>query len=260
MKSVDYQLRQFIQIAKHKSLSDAAITLGVTQSALSKQLREIETVVGHPVFRRHGRGIELTEQGDTLWRAAQTAYKLVDTTISQLQVSRKPAPSELRVATVHGTTQVVVREVLTNLFGRQTTVDVMVMEATSAEIVNHVGTGAVDVGFVDASQEIPESLKVTQLAQNSSAQRRPVSAHSYRANEELATTDVLVEFSSPFEERPIRHPISPTQSENRDNAAIPVDQPTLSAEALHFARNLVAVTRKGESRITSFLVGKSRTF
>jgi DNA-binding transcriptional LysR family regulator len=88
MKNVDYQLRQFVEVAKHKSLSDAAVTLRVTQSALSKQLREIETAVGHPMFRRHGRGVELTEQGATLWRAAQTAYKLVDATISALQAVR----------------------------------------------------------------------------------------------------------------------------------------------------------------------------
>src|SRR5215813_14878531 len=100
MKNIDYQLRQFVEIARHKSLSDAAIALNVTQSALSKQLREIELAVGHRVFHRHGRGIQLTRQGEMLWRAVQAAYQFVDTTIHQLRTPRATTPGTVTVATV----------------------------------------------------------------------------------------------------------------------------------------------------------------
>src|ERR1700754_3713272 len=120
MKNIDYQLRQFVKVASYKSLSEAAIALNVTQSALSKQLREIELAVGHRVFRRHGRGIELTKQGDALWRAVRAAYKLVDATVGQIRsMERGTQGKTLRVATLHGRSQAVANELVVTVTGKR---------------------------------------------------------------------------------------------------------------------------------------------
>src|ERR1700754_3845927 len=127
MKNIDYQLRRFVEVAAHKSLSDAAISLKVTQSALSKQLLEIESAVGHPVFRRHRRGIELTEQGEFLWRVVQTAYKLVDTTIGHLRAtSNRHAVETVRVATIHDLADVVVNELLVTVLGQHANINLTI--------------------------------------------------------------------------------------------------------------------------------------
>ena len=150
MKNIDYQLRQFVEIARHKSLCDAAISLNVTQSALSKQLREIELAVGHQVFRRHRRGIELTEHGDYLWRAVETAYKLVDTTIGHLGATAWHAGVEtVRVATIHGLSDVAINEVLMAALGRRADTNLIMTAGSATEVRRLVETGIADFGVID---------------------------------------------------------------------------------------------------------------
>lgn len=59
-------LRCFSAAARHESFSEAAEELGLTQGAVSRQVRELESQMGTPLFRREGRGVRLTEAGRAL--------------------------------------------------------------------------------------------------------------------------------------------------------------------------------------------------
>lgn len=59
-------LRCFEAAAKYQSYTAAAEVLGLTQSAVSRQVKELEDHVGAPLFRREGRGVRLTIAGDAL--------------------------------------------------------------------------------------------------------------------------------------------------------------------------------------------------
>jgi len=162
MKNIDYQLRQFVKVASYKSLSEAAIALNVTQSALSKQLREIELAVGHRVFRRHGRGIELTKQGEALWRAVRAAYKLVDATVGQIRsMHRGTQGKTLRVATLHGQSQAVANELVVTVTGKRPAINLTMMEGSAADVCRLVETGIADVGFIEHTAAIPDTLEKT---------------------------------------------------------------------------------------------------
>lgn len=57
-------LRAFEAAARLKSFARAAEELGVTPAAVSQQIQTLETLAGQPLFRRLGRGIELTDAGE----------------------------------------------------------------------------------------------------------------------------------------------------------------------------------------------------
>lgn len=61
-----YQLKTFITIAREKNLTRAAKVLHLSQSALSSQLKLLESELGIELFRRTARGMELTENGQIL--------------------------------------------------------------------------------------------------------------------------------------------------------------------------------------------------
>ena len=143
-------------------MSEAAIALDVTQSALSKQLREIELAVGHRVFHRHGRGIELTKQGVALWRAVQAAYKLVDVTIGQIRSTHgRTSGKTLRVATLHGRSQGVVNELTVTVLGKRPEINLTMMEGSAADVCRLVETGIADVGFIEHTAAIPDTLEIS---------------------------------------------------------------------------------------------------
>ena len=70
----------------------AAQALGITQSAISREIRQIEERLGRALFRRSPRGVELTDEGrrtlDELWneRAAVLAARIAGLTTEQSQV------------------------------------------------------------------------------------------------------------------------------------------------------------------------------
>lgn len=71
-------LRAFHLTARHQSVSRAAVQLGVTQPAVTQQIRRLERAVALRLFRREGRGLVLTEAGETLAVFAQRIFLLVD--------------------------------------------------------------------------------------------------------------------------------------------------------------------------------------
>ncbi len=60
-------LRSFEAAARHESYTMAAEELGVTQGAISRQVRELEGVIGARLFRRVGRAVRLTDTGRSLF-------------------------------------------------------------------------------------------------------------------------------------------------------------------------------------------------
>lgn len=56
-------LRYFVETVRHSSFTQAAGHLCVTQSTVSKMVRQLEDEVGQPLLIREGRGVRLTDAG-----------------------------------------------------------------------------------------------------------------------------------------------------------------------------------------------------
>lgn len=65
------RLDYFICAAKHRNFTQAAKECGVAQSAISQQIAALEKELECMLFRRTGRSVELTEQGEMFFEQAQ---------------------------------------------------------------------------------------------------------------------------------------------------------------------------------------------
>lgn len=72
-------LRVLAALAQHGTASAAAAALNMTQSAVSKQLRSIETLVGAPLFTRERRGLSPTQAGRIYIEQARVALGALET-------------------------------------------------------------------------------------------------------------------------------------------------------------------------------------
>ena len=70
------QLAAFCAVVERKSFSQAAERLGVTQPAVSLQIRALEKRLGRQLLDRSGRRVEPTEAGRRLYRSAQRMLSL----------------------------------------------------------------------------------------------------------------------------------------------------------------------------------------
>ncbi len=66
-------LRYFVETVRHNSFTLAADSLCVTQSTVSKMIRQLENEVGQPLLLREGRQLRLTDAGRLVFERAQQA-------------------------------------------------------------------------------------------------------------------------------------------------------------------------------------------
>ena len=61
------KLKTFYEVALNKSLSKASFKLNISQSAISRQIQDLELDLNTSLFNRHQKGVRLTEQGENLF-------------------------------------------------------------------------------------------------------------------------------------------------------------------------------------------------
>jgi LysR family glycine cleavage system transcriptional activator len=82
-------LPSFAAAARGESFTAAAEELGVTQAAISHQIRELEEQLGVELFRRASRGVTLTPPGEILCKAVEIAFDGINGAIDRMK-STKP--------------------------------------------------------------------------------------------------------------------------------------------------------------------------
>jgi len=78
------QLAAFCAVVERRSFSQAAEQLGVTQPAVSLQIRSLEKRLGLQLLDRSGRRVEPTEAGSRLYRSAQRLLAMEEQLLADL--------------------------------------------------------------------------------------------------------------------------------------------------------------------------------
>ena len=96
------KLRIFHSVAEAGSFTHAGEALNLSQSAVSRQIGALEESLKVPLFHRHARGLELTEQGELLYRTAHDVFGKVAMAEAMLVDSLEKPRGELKVTTTVG--------------------------------------------------------------------------------------------------------------------------------------------------------------
>lgn len=91
-------LRSFEAVARLGSVTLAAKEMNVTHSAISQQIKILEALVGVKLFIRHGRGVQINEEGRLYALQIREALNHISEATRLVQV--KPRTMELTLATV----------------------------------------------------------------------------------------------------------------------------------------------------------------
>jgi DNA-binding transcriptional LysR family regulator len=96
-------LRTIAAVARHGSFTKAAEELYLAQSAISQQIRRLESELGVEVFRRSSRRVELTAEGRVILGYAQRVLAEVDGLHSELEELSGLLRGQLRIGGVYPT-------------------------------------------------------------------------------------------------------------------------------------------------------------
>jgi DNA-binding transcriptional LysR family regulator len=147
------QLAAFCAVVERRSFSQAAERLGVTQPAVSLQVRALEKRLGTQLLDRSGRRVEPTEAGWRLYRGAQRMLALEDQLVADVSSSGEgDLAGDLVLGASTGPAAVVVPVVLGEFQRQNPLVRVFLTVSDTHSIVERVAARELELGIVGAAR------------------------------------------------------------------------------------------------------------
>lgn len=144
--SIDLKrLRSFVAVAEMGGVSQAAVRLHITQPALSRQLHDLQTELGVPLFERLGRRLVLTGEGEELIRDCRALLSHAASFVERADSLRSGNTGALRVAVTPNILGAFFPGFLHSYAKRRPNVHVRPVEVLSAEQLARLESG--DVHF-----------------------------------------------------------------------------------------------------------------
>lgn len=147
------QLAAFCAVVERKSFSQAAERLGVTQPAVSLQVRSLEKRLGQQLLDRSGRRVEPTEAGLRLYRNAQRLLAIEEQLLAELEEEGEGAlTGRLEIGASTGPGGTVLPMLLCEFARRHPEVTVALSVSETQRVVDQVARRELELGVVGAAR------------------------------------------------------------------------------------------------------------
>lgn len=142
------RLCYFYHVAQSKRFTAAEALLDVAQSAISRQINQLENDLGVRLLNRTGHGVELTESGKILYAHAETILNEMSATVEEIQASTHSPSGSVSVASPPSFTAFVMADVIEEFSAQYPTVRLRLIEASTGGVYSHLANGDVDLAIV----------------------------------------------------------------------------------------------------------------
>jgi LysR family hydrogen peroxide-inducible transcriptional activator len=141
-------LRYFEALAQHGHFGRAAEACGISQPALSIQIRELEDIVGTALVERGARHVRLTGIGDAFLPRVRDILRAVDELESLARTTSEVLTGRLRLGVIPTVAPYLLPRIIQRLAERFPELDLRPREAVTQKLVNDLMEGRLDVAIV----------------------------------------------------------------------------------------------------------------
>jgi LysR family nitrogen assimilation transcriptional regulator len=141
------QLRYFATVVKVGSISGAALRLGLAQTAISLQIRDLELAVGVALFRRHSRGVVPTKAGELLYERYNEIERVLEQALKDVRVAGQAAARPFVIGLTPSHMRLVGADILLSASQRLGATPVKLVEELSYALVAAVERAELDLAF-----------------------------------------------------------------------------------------------------------------
>ncbi len=146
------QLAAFCTVVERRSFSEAAARLGVTQPAVSQQVRSLEQRLGAQLLDRSGRRVEPTEAGRRLYRGAQKLLAFEEQLLEDVGEPDGPLRGTLEIGASTGPAAIVLPLLLCEFQRSNPELRVELSVFDTQSIVDLVAERRLELGIVGAAR------------------------------------------------------------------------------------------------------------
>lgn len=140
------QLRTFVEVARAGGFTPAAQTLHISQSAVSKQVAQLEHNLGTPLFDRLGSHVRLTAAGTVVLQRAEGMLRLQQELLSELDDLSQLTRGELRLGLPLLGSDALFASLFAEYRRRYPNIQVQLLEGGSLVVEQAVLSGELELG------------------------------------------------------------------------------------------------------------------
>ena len=155
---LDRRLQYVVSTARYGSFTAAAERIGVTQSAITKSVADLERELGYSIFNRTARGVLLTEEGRAFVLRATRLLDEAQDLFRGVFAGSDPYAGVLRIGVCPASLEWLLVEPLSVLIARHPGIRLDIVGGSFDRVVQQLRAGAVDValGYEAAFEQQPD--------------------------------------------------------------------------------------------------------
>ncbi|WP_341990869.1 LysR substrate-binding domain-containing protein [Azorhizobium sp. AG788] len=142
------QLRYFEALARHRHFRHAAEACGISQPALSMQIKELEQEVGTDLFERSARQVRLTQFGEEFSLRIRDILRAIDELGDLARASGDKLMGRLRIGVIPTVAPYLLPTLLGNLARQYSGLDIHVRETQTPRLIQELQEGRLDTAIV----------------------------------------------------------------------------------------------------------------
>jgi DNA-binding transcriptional LysR family regulator len=141
-------LSYFLQLAETMNYTQAAQILGITQPALTQQIKKLERTVGAPLFFSVGKKLHLSDAGATMLAATQDIYEVLNQATDEIQRTTSATSGVISIGFLASIEDSVFNAFIAHYYEMHPDITVHFRLMTRREIWEHLENNQIDLAIM----------------------------------------------------------------------------------------------------------------
>ncbi|MFF2910478.1 MULTISPECIES: LysR family transcriptional regulator [Bacillales] len=200
------QLQYFLKVAQKEHVTRAAEELHVAQSAVSRQIHQLEQELGVDLFMQKGRNLQLTPVGQLFCKRVEVVLKELERSVAEVHEFLDPERGEIRIGFPHSLGTHLIPSIVAEFRKHYPHVKFRFKQGTYPSLIKDVLMNEVDLAFIspfpESNDHLAGDVVMTEELFAILPQNHPLAGESVIRLNQLKD-DKFVLFSQGYSLRPI---------------------------------------------------------
>ncbi|WP_108804498.1 LysR family transcriptional regulator [Aquimarina sp. Aq107] len=190
----------FLAVAEELHFRKAAERLFISQPGLSRQIKQMEDIIGAELFIRNKRNVSLTAAGEYLKKEIAYIFNHIDFTIKQTSLIDKGSEGEVRIGFLGSAIQTVIPDLLVKVDKKYPKIQFSLEEMSNYDQVKSIVSDELDIGFVRLAR-VPDGVSIKAVQTDSFSlvlpKNHPLNEKNFKSVAQVSSEHFIL-FSSDY--------------------------------------------------------------
>ncbi len=159
--NINYELyRIFYVVAKNKNITDASKELLISQPAISKSIKNLESMLGGQLFTRTKRGVILTEEGNELYKYIKQAIEYINNAENKFSELINLETGTIRIGISSTLTKEFLIPYLEKFHKLYPNINININTELSSELIKKLRNGLIDMIILNLNKNYDNDIEI----------------------------------------------------------------------------------------------------